>query len=267
VRVQLFFERATQAFEVLGVSSMVVGFLFAFGLAVVTWKRTGDGGRAFKTLRDSLGGAILLGLELLVAADIVKTVTSTPSLTDAAVLGMIVLIRTVLSITIEIEVDGVAPWRTRRYWHELRASLRGQRPTPARNSCNLPRFLQHGCGSALNRDPGVEIGAFARPLWVSGDNQTRSQPIRCDLCARGEVVDQRFGVLDQSGGVDRMRRRRVVVGNTSGRAAQQGDRTLEVAALDVSDADGQLGEALPQLPFLVRAVLPCGLKHLVRVEC
>jgi uncharacterized membrane protein len=111
VRVELFFERATQAFEVLGVSSMVVGFLFAFGLAVVTWKRTGDGGRAFKTLRDSLGGAILLGLELLVAADIVKTVTSTPSLTDAAVLGMIVLIRTVLSITIEIEVDGVAPWR------------------------------------------------------------------------------------------------------------------------------------------------------------
>jgi uncharacterized membrane protein len=111
MRLELFFERATQTFEVLGVSSMVVGFVFAFALAVVTWRRTRNGGRAFKTLRDSLGGAILLGLELLVAADIVKTVTSTPSLTDAAVLGMIVLIRTVLSITIEIEVDGVAPWR------------------------------------------------------------------------------------------------------------------------------------------------------------
>ncbi len=107
---ELFFERATQAFEVLGVSAMIVGTLFAFALALVTWKRT-DGGRAFKTLRDSLGGAILLGLELLVAADIVKTVTSTPSLTDAAILGLIVLIRTVLSISIEIEVDGVAPWR------------------------------------------------------------------------------------------------------------------------------------------------------------
>ncbi len=106
-----FFERATQAFEVLGVLSMVVGFLFAFALAAITWKRTGNGARAFKTLRESLGGAILLGLELLVAADIVKTVTSTPSLTDAAVLGMIVLIRTILSITIEIEIDGVAPWR------------------------------------------------------------------------------------------------------------------------------------------------------------
>jgi uncharacterized membrane protein len=111
MHLEVFFERATQSFEVLGVLAMVVGFVFAFALAVVTWRRTRNGGRAFKTLRDSLGGAILLGLELLVAADIVKTVTSTPSLTDAAVLGMIVLIRTVLSITIEIEVDGVAPWR------------------------------------------------------------------------------------------------------------------------------------------------------------
>jgi uncharacterized membrane protein len=111
VHLKEFFERATQTFEVLGVLSMVVGFLFAFALAAITWKRTGNGARAFKTLRESLGGAILLGLELLVAADIVKTVTSTPSLTDAAVLGMIVLIRTILSITIEIEIDGVAPWR------------------------------------------------------------------------------------------------------------------------------------------------------------
>jgi uncharacterized membrane protein len=111
MHLQAFFEGATQAFEVLGVSSMVVGFLYAFALAAVMWRRSGNGGRAFKTLRDTLGGAILLGLELLVAADIVKTVTATPSLTDAAVLGMIVLIRTVLSITIEIEVDGVAPWR------------------------------------------------------------------------------------------------------------------------------------------------------------
>lgn len=110
MRVELFFERATQAFEVLGVSAMIAGTVFALALALVTWKRT-DGNRAFKTLRDSLGGAILLGLELLVAADIVKTVTSTPSLTDAAILGLIVLIRTVLSISIEIEVEGVAPWR------------------------------------------------------------------------------------------------------------------------------------------------------------
>lgn len=105
-----FFERATQAFEVLGVSSMVLGTGYAIGLALVTLRRT-DGARAFKTLRNAIGGAILLGLELLVAADIVKTVTSKPSLEDAAILGMIVLIRTVLSFTIEVEIDGVAPWR------------------------------------------------------------------------------------------------------------------------------------------------------------
>jgi uncharacterized membrane protein len=110
VNLEQFFERATQAFEVLGVSSMVLGTGYAIGLALVTWKRTG-GARAFKTLRNSIGGAILLGLELLVAADIVKTVTSKPSLTDAAILGLIVLIRTVLSFTIEVEIDGVAPWR------------------------------------------------------------------------------------------------------------------------------------------------------------
>src|SRR5215204_6266272 len=69
VNLQQFFERATQAFEVLGVSSMVLGTGYAIGLAVVTWKRT-DGKRAFKTLRTAIGGAILLGLELLVAADI-----------------------------------------------------------------------------------------------------------------------------------------------------------------------------------------------------
>ncbi len=110
MNLEQFFERATQAFEVLGVSSMVLGTGYAFGLAIMTWRRV-NGERAFKTLRNSIGGAILLGLELLVAADIVKTVTSKPSLTDAAILGVIVLIRTVLSFTIEVEIDGVAPWR------------------------------------------------------------------------------------------------------------------------------------------------------------
>lgn len=110
MNLEQFFERATQAFEVLGVSSMVLGTGYAIGLALMTWKRV-DGARAFKTLRNAIGGAILLGLELLVAADIVKTVTSKPSLTDAAILGVIVLIRTVLSFTIEVEIDGIVPWR------------------------------------------------------------------------------------------------------------------------------------------------------------
>ena len=70
-----------------------------------------SGADAFRTLREAFGGVILLGLELLVAADLVKTVTSSPTLTDAAVLGIIVLIRTILSFSLQVEIDGVAPWR------------------------------------------------------------------------------------------------------------------------------------------------------------
>ncbi|UJC81753.1 DUF1622 domain-containing protein [Rhodococcus erythropolis] len=106
-----FFELVTEWFEVLGVAAMVLGFVFAFVIAGRAWTRTRDGSSAFRTLRETMGAVILLGLEILVAADLVKTVTSSPSLTDAAVLGMIVLIRTVLSLSIQIEIDGVLPWR------------------------------------------------------------------------------------------------------------------------------------------------------------
>lgn len=62
-------------------------------------------------LRTTLGSAILLGLEVLVAADLIRTITSKPSLEDALILGLVVLIRTVLSMSIQIEIDGVLPWR------------------------------------------------------------------------------------------------------------------------------------------------------------
>ena len=107
-----FFERATQAFEVLGVSSMVLGTGYAIGLAAVTWKRT-NGERAFKTLRNAIGGAILLGLEFLVAADIIRTVAVTPSGESVAVLGGIVLIRTFLSFSLQLEMTGAWPWQQR----------------------------------------------------------------------------------------------------------------------------------------------------------
>ncbi|WP_416446560.1 DUF1622 domain-containing protein [Leucobacter sp. HNU] len=96
--------------EVLGVVAMIAGFAIALVLSARALL-AGRGGRtAFQTLRTSIGGSILLGLEIFVAADIIRTI-STPSLEDAAVLGLIVLIRTVLSMSIQIEIDGVAPWR------------------------------------------------------------------------------------------------------------------------------------------------------------
>ncbi|MDN4614763.1 DUF1622 domain-containing protein [Leifsonia sp. F6_8S_P_1B] len=105
-----FFEVVGVTFEFVGVASMAIGFVVALVLALVAWRR--DGGRAgFRTLRETFGGVILLGLEILVAADLVKTVTSNPTLTDAFVLGIIVLIRTILSFSLQVEIDGVAPWR------------------------------------------------------------------------------------------------------------------------------------------------------------
>lgn len=105
------FETIGVAFELVGVAALAIGFLVALVIAAVAWRRTGNGAVAFRTLRESFGGVILLGLEILVAADLVKTVTSSPTLTDAAVLGIIVLIRTVLSFSLQVEIDGVAPWR------------------------------------------------------------------------------------------------------------------------------------------------------------
>lgn len=105
------FDTVARVFEFVGVGAMAAGILVAVFLAIRSWAATRDGGRAFKTLRDSIGMVILLGLEILVAADLVRTVTSTPSLTDAIVLAIIVLIRTVLSFSLQVEIEGVAPWK------------------------------------------------------------------------------------------------------------------------------------------------------------
>lgn len=66
---------------------------------------------AYIPYRQNVGRAILLGLEFLVAGDIVRTVAVSPTLMNVAVLGGIIIIRTVLSITLQLEVDGRWPWQ------------------------------------------------------------------------------------------------------------------------------------------------------------
>ncbi|MDQ4134978.1 MAG: DUF1622 domain-containing protein [Pseudomonadota bacterium] len=97
--------------EVTGVAIIVVGavaatlvFLYG-GLVTVGWPA------AFDRYRANLGRGILLGLELLVAADIIGTVAVTPSFENLAILGLIVLIRTFLSFSLEVEIEGRWPWR------------------------------------------------------------------------------------------------------------------------------------------------------------
>lgn len=65
----------------------------------------------FRSYRASLGRSILLGLELLVAADIIRTVTIEPTLEGVAVLGGLILVRTFLSFSLEAEIDGRWPWQ------------------------------------------------------------------------------------------------------------------------------------------------------------
>lgn len=105
------FTAVAVGFEVVGATAMVVGAVIAVILAARALGRREGGRAAFMVLRTTLGSAILLGLEVLVAADLIRTITSKPSLEDALILGLIVLIRTVLSMSIQIEIDGVLPWR------------------------------------------------------------------------------------------------------------------------------------------------------------
>jgi uncharacterized membrane protein len=97
----------TRAIEVAGVAVIVVGIFFAAFNFVRHSARDG----AYHELRATLGRAILLGLELLVAADIINTVAIEPTLDSLAVLAGIVLIRTFLSLSLEVEITGRWPWQ------------------------------------------------------------------------------------------------------------------------------------------------------------
>ena len=98
-------------FDLLGAATIVVGVILAIVMALVSLGRHKPGVEAIHTLRNVLGGAILLGLEVFVAADLIRTITEVPSLTNVLSLGLIVVIRTVLSFTIQIEIEGTLPWR------------------------------------------------------------------------------------------------------------------------------------------------------------
>jgi len=95
----------------IGVAVLVAGLFMAAFLALRTWKKTGDGSLAYSVLRRTLDGGILAGLEVLVAGDLIRTVAVDPTMNNVVILGVIVLIRTFLSFSLEIEIEGTLPWR------------------------------------------------------------------------------------------------------------------------------------------------------------
>ena len=104
-------DHVAQGFEALGAAILVVGVIWSFVLAAAAVRRSGWSARAYLVLRQAFGGTLLLGLEVLVAADLIRTVAVAPTLQNVYVLGLIVVIRTFLSFSLETEIEGVAPWR------------------------------------------------------------------------------------------------------------------------------------------------------------
>lgn len=97
------------AIDAAGVVVIAVGAVYA------TWRfvfrRQPQAGQTFTVYRQDLGRVILLGLEFLIAGDIIRTVVVSPTLRNVLVLGIIVLIRTFLSWTLQVEIEGRWPWQ------------------------------------------------------------------------------------------------------------------------------------------------------------
>ncbi len=103
-----------KAVETVGIAIMVIGGLAAL---VAFFPAVLDPGRrsgSYQQLRRTLGRCILLGLEVLIVADIVRTIVVDQTFESVVVLGVIVIIRILLSFSLEVEIDGTWPWNRRR---------------------------------------------------------------------------------------------------------------------------------------------------------
>jgi uncharacterized membrane protein len=101
-------EDIAKAFEAVGVAVIVIGGIAAI---VTGFKDFRNINKLFIDVRKDFGRPLILGLEILVAADIIKTITVEASLESVVVLGILVAVRIALSFSLDIEVDGILPWR------------------------------------------------------------------------------------------------------------------------------------------------------------
>jgi len=107
-----FVEALVTGFELAGVLALVLGAAWTGVVFARSYFRQPDERpQAYRRLRQGLGRAILVGLELLVAADIIRTVAVDPTFQSVGVLGLIVVVRTFLSWSLEVEVNGRWPWQ------------------------------------------------------------------------------------------------------------------------------------------------------------
>lgn len=100
--------------EVAGLVSILFGAVWASAIAIRLFFKKDSKGEIYKSYRKNLGEGILLGLEFLVAGDIIKSVAVEPTFKSIGVLGLIVLVRTFLSFTLEVEMNGRWPWQKKK---------------------------------------------------------------------------------------------------------------------------------------------------------
>lgn len=105
-------EALATGFEIAGAATMVLGAIVSVFLTLRQEER--DGAAIFRGYRHRLGRSIILGLEFLVAADILRTVAEIPTLERVLILSAIVLIRTFLSFSLQVELEGRWPWQARQ---------------------------------------------------------------------------------------------------------------------------------------------------------
>lgn len=109
MKFETFVETVGMGIEVVGIAVIVLGAVLATLVAAKRWRR--HDADVYQGYRRQLGRSILLGLEFLVAGDIIRTVAVVPTFTSVGVLAAIVLIRTFLSFSLELEISGRWPWQ------------------------------------------------------------------------------------------------------------------------------------------------------------
>jgi uncharacterized membrane protein len=102
-----------ESIEIVGIAIIVIGAILASVVFLHEWIQGQEFPQTYRQYRERLGQAILLGLEFLVAADIIGTVAVDPTFRNVGILGAVVAIRTFLSFALEVEIQGRWPWQAK----------------------------------------------------------------------------------------------------------------------------------------------------------
>ncbi len=105
--IKIYIDDISKIVEGIGVAVIFFGIIYSILIFFINKKITNP----YILLRQNLGKSILLGLEILIAADIMATVITDPTLESVTVLAVIVLIRTIMSLSLEVELYGKFPWQ------------------------------------------------------------------------------------------------------------------------------------------------------------